>query len=1471
MGCSRYYPLSTGLLILAVATAPPIASALYPPVTSGPVSSNGAAARPPGIIIKFKPGADPAAVHQRVARRQHVMVRPQPSKAVLAGKAIAPTARMMGLDRLHVAAAPGGRTAEEAAALYAADPDVEYAEPDYEVRPLDILPNDPKFSGLWNLRKIAAPRAWDVEEGDQSAVVAVIDTGIDYTHPDLAANMWVNPGEIPGNGIDDDGNGYVDDVYGYDFANEDGDPLDDFGHGTHVSGTIGAVGNNGMGVVGVNWRVRIMALKFMNDQGFGLTSDAVRAVHYAIQMGAKLTSNSWGGGGYSQALRDAIAAARAAGQLFVAAAGNDGRDTDLHPMYPADYDLDNIISVAASDKTDTLASFSNYGALTVDLAAPGVNVLSTMPTYKVFLNAYTTETYGILSGTSMATPHVAGAAALLWARAPQLRYDEVRARLLAGTDPVEALAGVSGGRLNVATALSGLGIGSDTTAPVAVTDLTAVSATHRAVTLQWTASGDNNQSGRAALYDLRYANTPIAAGTWGAATQVHGEPMPSIAGTSETMTVDGLNQGTTYYFALEVMDESGNYSALSNVVAATTVALTPATMTLDRGDQQLGVSGSTLPVPLGVVVKDAGGLGVSGVSVTFSVIDGGAGAYFTSSTVTTDPDGLAAASLTLGAVPPRTEGTLHHLVATAPGLPAVQFQAGAYPLIDLQPVWDSVRDGPPVDGEVKWISGVATGDADNDGKREILVSMEVQPAPELLSHAELRLYEAAGAHDYQLVWSYTFFQFSYARPVAIADIDGDGLSEIVGFGDSTSAGDPIQPFIFKSTGDNQFALQAHNLVLPIPVHLLVADTNQNGEPEIILWSVGLAGELEIWEHYGNPGELTFRKIWSYAADHLLYALDERTRWTVADSDGNGRLEIIPSGKGTALGSPQDVSVRFEYNPDTGSYDVKPGVNLQSVLPPVDPAFEEAMFSYSQAPLVADIDGDGVPEVLAPGNNGCECTIIIISGVDYSPQPLDPCPGGNVSVFRTSGEGTYAPVWSNVGQISCQVHARDITTSAIGMFNALPLGLPTLIVGGDRPVEDPAIYMHNPFPFPSDFLIPVWRMPSTTYLEAEIEAFDDLDANGRPDVVMMVSAHHTDDRVVVFEENLDLDVNYPPTLLPVGAKVITAGQLLAFTVVATDRNRDTLTFDASGLPAGASFDPVRHMFQWRPDTAQAGSYTVHFSVSDGQATVSEDVPITVLPDTDGDGVADPRDNCPTVYNPDQRDQDGDGIADACDPCPRDPNNDADGDGLCGDVDNCPTVYNPDQIDTDGDGVGDACDNCPNVANTNQRDSDGDSIGDACDGTLNACPGSNAVFFTGKVSVHFGTRNGTTLSVSGALAPDAAAIIQQRPDATLVLVGDGAPYLSAQVPGSLFKVNRRGTISKMNGTGAASDGITAMRFTQTTVGWRVSLSGKQMATAASPPQSMQVLLRLGDSCYEAAASLTCTRNRSGTQLTCRPPRI
>ena len=526
-----------------------------------------------------------------------------------------------------------------------------YAEPNFIVTAAAI-PNDPRFNELYGLDNtgqtggtpdadIDAPEAWDSQTGSD-VVVAVIDTGLDYNHEDIVGNVWNNPGEIPNNGIDDDNNGYIDDTIGWDFVNGDNDPFDDNDHGTHVSGTIAAVGNNGIGVAGVNWSARIMPLKFLSARGSGSTADAISALDYAVLMGARISNNSWGGGAFSQALFDAIAAAQTAGHLFVAAAGNDGVDTDTTPSYPASYDLDNIVSVAATDDNDALATFSNFGALTVDLGAPGVSILSTTPA----------NTYSSFSGTSMASPHVAGTAALVLAEDPSLDLVGLKAVLMDNVDAIGALAGitVTGGRLNAANAIAGLVrvVVTPTNATLAAGNSQQYSATGGTAPYSWsvsdtnlasidagglltalapgqvtvTATDSNNLSGTAEATittvvaspdsaSLRVDDTLQFSATGGTAPYSWSSSDSTIASIdAATGLLTALSVGTVQ---VTVFDANG-FSDTTGNITVSDIAISPNTALLAVGDtQQFSATGGSQPYTwssgnLAVASIDASGL-----------------------------------------------------------------------------------------------------------------------------------------------------------------------------------------------------------------------------------------------------------------------------------------------------------------------------------------------------------------------------------------------------------------------------------------------------------------------------------------------------------------------------------------------------------------------------------------------------------------------------------------------------------------------------------------------------------------------------------------------------------------------------------------------------------------------------------------------------------------------------------------------
>ncbi|MCH8566808.1 MAG: S8 family serine peptidase [Balneolales bacterium] len=425
-----------------------------------------------------------------------------------------------------------------------------------------IIPNDPQFNLLWGLRNmggppfngiagadISAPEAWEMETGDQEVVIAVLDSGVDYNHPDLSPNMWQ----------DADGN------FGANFAGGPiNNPMDNNGHGTHVAGTIAAVGNNGIGITGVMWNARIMAVRVCGNNGCP-QSAIVQGVTYAIENGAMISNNSYGtqtptSAGPSPAYVAMAEAAQQAGHFFITSAGNSNNNNDILNVYPANLmrDFDNVFSVGNSTPSDTRNPGSCFGAETVHVFAPGTNIRSTIPN----------GGYTYLSGTSMASPHVAGLAGLILSANPDADYHFIRDRIMEGVDVLPAFENISisGGRINAANSV----LVDDGVPPATISDLSIDFIGQNLASLSWTAVGNSGMEGRAGSYEIRFSTEPITDTNFESASMAMNIPRPANAGTEESFFVRGLENSTTYYFAIRTLDVFGNESGLSNVATSTT-------------------------------------------------------------------------------------------------------------------------------------------------------------------------------------------------------------------------------------------------------------------------------------------------------------------------------------------------------------------------------------------------------------------------------------------------------------------------------------------------------------------------------------------------------------------------------------------------------------------------------------------------------------------------------------------------------------------------------------------------------------------------------------------------------------------------------------------------------------------------------------------------------------------------------------
>lgn len=635
----RKYVRQTALRLLVLTLGALFITSAWPPVQQAKLQSS---EQQNAKQKTYKPESVPGEILIRF-RLETVKAKDQAARTEMSvqagGRAIALQVERLGetdvVEGLRLAHVAPEETAQAISALNAR-PDVLYAEPNY-IRRASKTPNDSRYAQMWNLKNTGQPDggghpgvpgadidaepAWDITTGSKSVVVGVIDEGIDINHQDLQANIWTNPAEIPNNGVDDDGNGYVDDVNGWDFAHNDSTVFDYTGatyppsanytgdvedHGTHVAGTIGAAGNNSTGVVGINWQVSLMSLKFLTGiDGEGSTADLLKAFSYARMMrelwqssggtkGAniRVLNNSYGGGGFSQAEYDAIHALSDSSILFVVASGNEGAWNDRSPTYPSGYALPNVISVAASDRNDLRASFSNTGAATVSMAAPGEGILSTTPK----------NTYEFFDGTSMSSPHVAGAAALLCAASPDINMRRLRAALMYSGDILNSqnfytlLA--SGRRLNVANALQNLQ-STDATAPAAVGNLNFTN-NYPTFRLQWTAPGDDGTSGTAAVYEIRFSESELSSPAQFELARPLAAPLPSAGGSFQSADVQIPWRHPNGFIGIRAVDEVGNAGPISTVPVSVSTSVADPYIVTESAASPLSTGGT----PLGLVGDD---------------------------------------------------------------------------------------------------------------------------------------------------------------------------------------------------------------------------------------------------------------------------------------------------------------------------------------------------------------------------------------------------------------------------------------------------------------------------------------------------------------------------------------------------------------------------------------------------------------------------------------------------------------------------------------------------------------------------------------------------------------------------------------------------------------------------------------------------------------------------------------------------
>ncbi len=888
-----------------------------------------------------------------------------------------------GVDRIVVTEITGNADMHDVVQTLNADPCVEYAEPNFIVN-VSATPDDPYFSSgnswgqgyedLWGLKKIDAQGAWDAGAEGEGIVVAVIDTGVSMGHPDLAANLWTNAEEIPGNGIDDDGNGFIDDIHGWNFVSANGNPEDDHGHGTHVSGTIAAVGNNALGVIGIAPKAKIMAIKGLDASGNGSIANLAAGVQYAAANGAKVLNNSWGGPmGYNQTLADAFAYAKLRGAVSIAAAGNDS--TDAASFAPAN--LEDVIAVAATTPSDIRATFSNYGNV-VDIAAPGGDNLAGDAKYTILSTMSDTVTlalqkpglkvapgYWRLAGTSMAAPHVAGATALLLSKRPTLTFDEVKSLLEVSSVPFTPSIDkpIGAGRLNAKALVDFVGL-----PPTALLDVpNIVSGT---VPIRGTAQAENFSS-----YTVEVGDGITWSTIASSSTAVSNN---TLATWDTSLKADGI-----WTLRLRVSDTTGHTSTATDQIRIKNLEVTkPMNNDIYRFGDTVEIQGT--------------------IQGTFNhfIVEYGLG---------WDPTEWSSAGITSNDTSPVTNGQIA-LWDTSnvpePGIHTLRVRVvkadGSTNMVtkkhlQLDPMiragWPKYVNLAP-DLGVQFVVRVA--DLENDGIQDIIAY-----TPETPVHMEQYGYTAGLATlfvyrpDGSLKWKHEFptSQFSAEDVPVIGDVDGDGTLEIV-LEENGMCADNLRPgtscviHVIKYDGT-----ELQNWPSGLPANAIatshtkiVSDTNGDDKADLLLYSAGgvqiAGGYASVFSHINGQGQLLHN---AQVTPNCGASYPPDPTFALAQLDSDAESEVI-----IRKGCRQFVAM-----------------NLDGSVVPGWP-FDTGVDNYT-APAAADFDHDGIDEVIiiAPPANDTDSLRLFVLKADGTTMPGWP---------KSIPKGKYAHTSPSVGDI-----------------------------------------------------------------------------------------------------------------------------------------------------------------------------------------------------------------------------------------------------------------------------------------------------------------------------------------------------------------------------------------------------------------------------------------------------------------------